>query len=198
MTLIETAIAALILLVLMTGLLSVAALATKYTENHGHLEARTAEYAQDKMEQLLGLAYTDQVSDTVVFPAASSGGTGLKVGGSIDPSAPANGYVDWVGPDGTLLGGGTTPPSAWFYERVWQITQVSSGVRQITVVTIVRNALGEATTHQLRHRFATRSYEATRDIRAVQELLGHASVATTQRYTAVADDAMRAAVIAVA
>jgi hypothetical protein len=94
------------------------------------------------MEQLLGLAYTDQVSDTVVFPAASSGGTGLKVGGSIDPSAPANGYVDWVGPDGTLLGGGTTPPSAWFYERVWQITQVSSGVRQITVVTIVRNALG--------------------------------------------------------
>ena len=53
-TLIETTIASAILLVVMVGLLSMAALATTYTENHGHLEARTTEYAQDKMEQLLG------------------------------------------------------------------------------------------------------------------------------------------------
>ncbi len=60
---------------------------------------------------------------------------------------------------------------------------------------IVRRALdGVATAHQLRHRFATRTYQATKDIRAVQELLGHASVATTQRYTKVADNALRAAV----
>lgn len=60
---------------------------------------------------------------------------------------------------------------------------------------LVRRALdGEATAHQLRHRFATRTYQATKDIRAVQELLGHASVATTQRYTKVADNALRIAV----
>lgn len=50
------------------------------------------------------------------------------------------------------------------------------------------------TMHKLRHRFATRAYRATRNIRAVQRMLGHASVATTQIYTAVDDHEMRAAV----
>ncbi|WP_241666389.1 tyrosine-type recombinase/integrase [Mycobacterium marseillense] len=44
--------------------------------------------------------------------------------------------------------------------------------------------------HTLRHRFATRG---TRNLRAVQTLVGHASIATTERYTAVDDDEIRAA-----
>lgn len=55
---------------------------------------------------------------------------------------------------------------------------------------------GVWTMHKLRHRFATRAYRGTRDIRAVQELLGHSSVATTQIYTAVDDDEKRAAMMA--
>jgi hypothetical protein len=143
-TIIETVIAMGILLVVMIGLLGMAGLATVYTENHGHLEARTTEYAQDKMEQLLALAYSDTVSNTIVFPAATSGGTGLALGGGTNTAAPVAGYVDWLAYDGSLLGGGTTPPALWFYQRVWQTLPLPNGMKQITVVATVRNAVGRA------------------------------------------------------
>lgn len=50
------------------------------------------------------------------------------------------------------------------------------------------------TMHQLRHACATELHDATHDLRAIQELLGHASVATTQRYVAVRPDRVRAMV----
>lgn len=53
------------------------------------------------------------------------------------------------------------------------------------------------TAHTLRHRFATQAYAAQRDLRAVQELLGHARPETTARYAAVPDDALASAVAAV-
>jgi integrase len=49
------------------------------------------------------------------------------------------------------------------------------------------------TCHTLRHRCATAAYAATRDLRAVQELLGHAKPETTAIYTQVPDDAVRVA-----
>jgi integrase len=41
------------------------------------------------------------------------------------------------------------------------------------------------TMHKLRHRYATRGFNGTHNLLAVQQALGHSSVATTQRYTAV-------------
>lgn len=59
---------------------------------------------------------------------------------------------------------------------------------------LISRVLGPGwTPHTLRHRYASVAYSVDRDIRAVQELLGHSSVATTQIYTAVPDDARRRA-----
>jgi integrase len=52
--------------------------------------------------------------------------------------------------------------------------------------------------HTLRHRFGTQVYRHSHDLRAVQELLGHSSPVTTQRYTLVDEDALSAAVNSVA
>jgi integrase/recombinase XerC len=61
---------------------------------------------------------------------------------------------------------------------------------------IIADLLGPGwTAHTLRHRFSTECYSHTHDLFATQQLLGHSRPETTQRYTQVPDDSLRAAVL---
>ena len=73
-SLLETVFALGILAIVAMGILPLGLLAVSTTENQGHLMARTTEYAQDKLEQLMVLSFGDSTSDTRVFPATNAAG----------------------------------------------------------------------------------------------------------------------------
>lgn len=84
---------------------------------------------------------------------------------------------------------------AWGMQRRGPMFLGAEG-RQATADTISRSGnahlarLGvPATMHQLRHRFASVAYQLSRDLRLVQEMLGHASPQTTAGYARPSDEA---------
>ena len=90
----------------------------------------------------------------------------------------------------TLAQRGRGTPALFLGERGQRLSRQSAWL--IVRTAAERAKLGiEISPHTFRHSFATHLLQGGADVRVVQELLGHASVATTQIYTMVTADALR-------
>lgn len=138
-TLIETMVAAVILVIGVLTLAGTLASAANDNWNRGDRATRTTEYAEDKMEQLMALSFTDTASNTAVYPPTTTGGTGLTAGGGVTSGSPISGYVDYVNDAGAQQ----TSATGATYVRQWSVSvNAAANLETITVMVSALDTYG--------------------------------------------------------
>jgi integrase/recombinase XerD len=140
-----------------------------------------------RISELINLDLDDLVDPTLVR---------LFGKGSKERIVPVGGYAQraldayLVRTRPTLVGQGKGTPALFLNQRGGRLSRQSAW-QIISEAARVAELPGEISPHTFRHSFATHLLEGGADVRVVQELLGHSSVATTQIYTLVTVDKLR-------
>jgi integrase/recombinase XerD len=141
-----------------------------------------------RISEAVGLAVDDLDLDDRTVLLRGKGGKQRRVPIGSYAVAAVEAYLVQVRPGLAALGRGT--PAVFLNARGGPLSRQSAW-------TILRSAAERAglaegiSPHTLRHSFATHLMEGGADVRVVQELLGHASVTTTQIYTLVTVERLR-------
>ena len=137
-----------------------------------------------RVGELCGLRPDDLVLDRRVVRVWGKGAKQRQVPVS-DPAAVA--VAAWLARGRPAMATPASPDEAVFLNRRGH-PLTGRDVRRI----LDRRATAPTSPHALRHTFATHLLDGGADLRAVQELLGHASLTTTQHYTHVSKERLRA------
>ncbi|MGP3915335.1 site-specific tyrosine recombinase XerD [Nonomuraea sp. 10N515B] len=138
-----------------------------------------------RISEAVGLA-VDDLEDEQVRLRGKGGRTRVVPLGRYARSA-LDAYVVRARPG--LLAHGRGTPAVFLNARGGRLTR--QGAWEVLQTAAERAGLDGISPHVLRHSFATHLLDGGADVRVVQELLGHASVTTTQVYTLVTVDRLR-------
>lgn len=136
------------------------------------------------------------VDDLVLAPAGETSLVRLFGKGSKERLVPIGSYAlraleaYLVRGRGSLAVKGKGSPALFLNARGGRISRQSAWTI-LKVATQKAGVTADVSPHTLRHSFATHLLEGGADVRVVQELLGHASVTTTQVYTLVTAETLR-------
>ncbi|HIF65017.1 MAG TPA: hypothetical protein EYG17_09325 [Acidimicrobiia bacterium] len=144
-----------------------------------------------RVAELCGLDITNLNTERVAMEVLGKGDKPRKV----PINAPSRQLLNlWI-PEGSqafdqAYVSGTRDPTALLVNRRGnRLTR--SNVRRILLGLLRAKGLTDRSPHALRHTFATHLLEGGADLRAIQEVLGHADLATTQIYTHVSREELR-------
>ncbi|WP_062432282.1 site-specific tyrosine recombinase XerD [Herbidospora daliensis] len=139
-----------------------------------------------RISEAVGLAVDDIAAASQVVLRGKGGTTRIVPLGRYARSA-LDAYLVRARPQIASHGRGT--PALFLNARGGRLTR--QGAWEVLQSAADRAGLSGVSPHMLRHSFATHLLDGGADVRVVQELLGHASVTTTQVYTLVTVDKLR-------